>query len=561
MRALLAAVAMFVAVGSSLADDASRPNVIVVMTDDQGFGDVGFHGNDRIRTPHLDRFAAEGTELTRFYVEPVCAPTRASLMTGRSYYRTGVIHTSRGGAKMHGDERTIAELLRAAGYRTGIFGKWHLGDIAPMRPGDQGFEESLVHASGGIGQTPDVPNSYTDPWLRRNGRRERSVGYCTDVFFTEALRFVERHREEPFFVYIPTNAPHTPLEVPESYAAPYREAGLDDTTTRVYGMVTNIDDNLGRMLRRLAELGLRENTLVLFLTDNGAQQRRFNGGLRGRKSMTYEGGVRVPCLAQWPARWEGGRRIDTLAAHIDVVPTLLEVCGVHTPDDLALDGRSLVATLDDGTAWEDDRAVFVQCHRGLEPTPGRNAAVVTQRWKLVLGPGTFSEAPEASEPLMELYDLLADPGESNELAAEHPERGAELRKRYETWFADVRRTREFQPGRIDIGGAEAATHLCRYQDGHYVDGKPHGWDVRVVKGGRYRVDVVREPNNTRGVIAVRWNGRTTEHTVGPGLPMAVVPLAAGEGRIDIWFERDGKRERPTNNGTLGDATLRLVKDG
>ena len=229
-----------------------QPNIIIVLTDDQGFGDVGVHGNDKIRTPNLDRFAQEGIEFTRFYVSPVCAPTRASLMTGRYYYRSGVIHTSRGGAKMHGDEVTLAETLRDAGYRTGIFGKWHLGGNYPMRPMGQGFDEALIHKSGGIDQAPDKPNSYFDPLLWHNGQEFKSKGYCTDVFFNAALEFIEDNKDEPFFVYLPTNAPHSPLVVDEKYSSPYADMGLDDRTAKVYGMVENIDENFGRLTAKLA---------------------------------------------------------------------------------------------------------------------------------------------------------------------------------------------------------------------------------------------------------------------------------------------------------------------
>ncbi len=203
---------------------ADRPNVIVILTDDQGYGDVGVHGNKVIRTPNLDSFANAGVDLTRFYCSPVCAPTRASLMTGRYYYRSGVIHTAHGGAKMAGDNIAISELMRDAGYATGIFGKWHLGDNYPMRPQDQGFMETLIHKSGGIGQAPDKPNSYDNPILWRNGHEVRESGYCTDIFFRAAIDFIDRQRHNPFFVYLATNAPHTPLEIDEKYVALFREA-------------------------------------------------------------------------------------------------------------------------------------------------------------------------------------------------------------------------------------------------------------------------------------------------------------------------------------------------
>ena len=398
----------------SHAKEQSRPNIILVMTDDQGYGDLGIRDNPHLKTPNLDRFAREAVQLERFYCSPVCAPTRASLMTGRYYYRSGVIHTSRGGAKMHGDEVTIAERLKQAGYATGIFGKWHLGDTYPMRPVDQGFDEALWHKSGGIGQAPDVPNSYFNPQLWRRDRKVESAGYCTDVFFDAALEFIRKHRERPFFVYLPTNAPHTPLEVADEYAEPYRKLGLDDTTARVYGMIANIDENFGRLLSELERRGLRENTLLLFFGDNGPQQERFNAGLRGRKSSTYEGGIRVGASLQWPARWSKAKQIETIAAHIDIAPTLLAAAGVTSPEGPAFDGVNLLPLLDGQASQWPQRPLFFQCHRGLAPKPFPNCAIVTDRYKLVGFPGTFNreDLDTSGEPILELYDVQADWAES-----------------------------------------------------------------------------------------------------------------------------------------------------
>lgn len=222
-----------------------KPNIILVMTDDQGYGDLGVHGNDKIKVPNLDRFAQESLEMTRFYVSPLCAPSRASLMTGRYHMRTGVLHTSRGAAKMFGGEVTIAEMLAAVGYRTGIFGKWHLGDNYPMRPQDQGFHEVLIHKSGGIGQTPDKEATYFKPVLWHNGKRVRPEKYCTDIFFDATIRFIESNKERPFFVYLPTNIPHKPFQVADRYSDPYRALGFSDTVAKTYGMLTNFDENFG----------------------------------------------------------------------------------------------------------------------------------------------------------------------------------------------------------------------------------------------------------------------------------------------------------------------------
>jgi arylsulfatase A-like enzyme len=540
----------------------SRPNVIVVMTDDQGFGDLGVHQNPYVRTPNLDQFARDGVQFSRFYVSPVCAPTRASLMTGRYHYRTGVIHTSRGGAKMHGDEVTIAERLQTAGYRTGIFGKWHLGDNYPMRPTEQGFGEALVHKSGAIGQQSDAPSSYFNPRLWHNNEPKETNGYCTDVFFDAALQFIEENRERPFLVYLPTNAPHAPLDVDPRYSDRYKAMGLDDTTARVYGMVENLDENFGRLLAALDRLGLRQNTLVVFLTDNGAQQARFNAGWRGRKGTTYEGGIHVPAFVQWPARVQGKRTIDRIAAHIDLFPTLLDACGVEAKSHNVVDGTSLLPLLTGKASPENwpDRTLFLQCHRGLEPKRYQHIGVVTQQFKLVGYPGTFNDedlTTSTAHPVLELFDLAADPGEKNNLAAQDAAMTTTLRRAYDSWFEDMRRTRGFAPGVIHLGSdREPRTHLSRYQDGTYVAGEARGWKVKVLHGGRYDVTYLRGKYDGTLTLVVEWNGKSTRHRLPAGSNRITAELEAGEGTLDIWVESaDGKRLPFPENDTSGDAIL------
>ena len=370
-----------------------RPNVLIIITDDQGHGDLRLHGNPIIQTPHLDRLARAGVQLTNFYVSPVCAPTRSSLMTGRYNYRTGVVDTFQGRAMMRTEEVTLAERLSAQGYRTGIFGKWHLGDTAPMRPIDQGFGESLVHRGGGIGQASDPPGGthYFDPILQHNGKSERYAGYCSDVFTNAAIDFMATERSRPFYLHLAFNAPHTPLEVPESYHKLYASTDLAndkfprigqplagpaprDVTAKVYGMVTNIDDNLGRLFKRMDELGLTDNTLVVFLTDNGPQQVRYNSGMRGLKGTVFDGGIRVPCFVRWPGKIVAGSTVHRIAAHIDITPTVLEACGLPKADHL--DGVSLWPLLTGKTKPADwpDRTLFFQWHRGNVPKRFRSFA-------------------------------------------------------------------------------------------------------------------------------------------------------------------------------------------
>lgn len=540
-----------------------RPNVIVLLTDDQGYADVGFHGNTQLKTPHLDEFARQGIEFDRFYCSPVCAPTRASLMTGRYYYRSGVIHTSRGGAKMHGDEVTLAERFQSGGYRTGIFGKWHLGDSPPMRPQDQGFDECLVHKSGGIGQSPDQPNSYENPLLWRNGQAVRPSGYCTDIFFDAALQFIAGHRQSPFFVYLATNAPHTPLEIAESYVEPYRQAGLDETTARVYGMITNIDENFGRLLKRLEQLRLRDDTLIIFMGDNGPQQARYNAGLRGRKSQVYEGGIRVPCVWQWPARWKSPGHIQQIAAHLDVAATLSELCQLPLDDTPRFDGISLRPWLDQGPAASTtDRRLVFQCHRGLTPHPFHNAAVVTQRFKLVCEPGTFgSEQPPATPTRFELYDLQADPGESRDVSIEHRQVVNELKRDYENWFQDVRLTRQFEPGRIRIDDRPIV--LCRYQDGQFQSGKSTGWPVDVRRGGTYVLQIRRDTVEKGGHVSVRWRDTVKRYRVDRPSDPLTVELEPGRGLLQVLFQPHDADQpiQSSQNTTDGDVTLTPAGQG
>ncbi len=550
--------------GYSTVSGVERPNVVLVMTDDQGYGDVGVHGNDKIRTPNLDRFSEQGVTFTRFYCSPVCAPTRASLMTGRYYYRTGVVHTSRGGAKMQADEVTLAEMLSSAGYSTGLFGKWHLGDNYPMRPIDQGFDEVLRHSSGGIGQTPDKPNSYFDPLLWHNGCSFKAQGYCTDVFTDAAIEFIKTNRDGPFFVYLSTNTPHTPLEIADEYVERYRKMGLSETTARVYGMCENIDDNFGRLLATLDTLGLRDNTLIVFLTDNGPQQKRYTANLKGRKSWVYEGGIRVPCFVQWPGRFSGGRVVDRIAAHIDLLPTIVEACGVVLPKNVRIDGVSQLPRLSGtDTKLDDERLLFFQCHRGLRPQRYHNAAVVSQRFKLVMHPGTFGDEQLAVAGVgagagAELYDIARDPNEDRPLV--NAKRQKQLVAAYNEWFDDVRTTRDFVPGRIIVGSDEEnPLRLCRYQDGTYRgDGFSHGWAVEVVRDGNYKLHVdqgdVKQP--VPGRIHVRWLER--ENSIATKDGQAVFKLGKGTGTLDIWFQADGEtRKRIGLNTTEGNVKLQF----
>ena len=490
--ALAVTVLGFLGCGGQPAEEAFQPpNIILVMTDDQGWAQVGSHGNETISTPHLDRLASESVEFTRFYVSPVCAPTRASLMTGRYNYRTGVVDTYLGRAMMHGDEVTLAEMLGDAGYRTGIFGKWHLGDNYPLRAIDQGFQQALIHKGGGIGQPSDPPEtSYFDPILQHNGEQKQFQGYCTDIFFDAALRFVELNRDQPFFVYIPTNAPHSPYDVPESYIELYAAKGLNDKDARIYGMITNIDDNMGKLVAKLDELDLAANTILIFMTDNGPTTQHFTAGLRDQKTSPYDGGIRVPFFLRWPSQLQAAK-VDRLGAHIDVAPTLLDAARIEAPASVEFDGVSLMPLLRGDVILWPERTIFIQSHRGNEPQLYRNFAAVGQKYKL-LQPLSFRKPAPADTPL-QLYDLESDAGEQNDLAGERTEVLADLKKQYEDWFEDVSASRGYDPPKIFIGTEYENPVILTRQDWRmagadgWADGYLGYWEVDVKSAGKYDI--------------------------------------------------------------------------
>jgi len=509
------------------------PNVVVIMTDDQGYGDLGFHGNPILRTPRLDALARESVRLQRFFVAPVCSPTRASLLTGRYHPRTGVVDTYIGRSLMHPGETTLAELLAAAGYRTGIFGKWHLGDNHPMRPIDQGFEEALVLKGGGIGQPSDPPggDTYFDSTLLRNGRPEKTRGYVTDVITDAALDFIARRRGEKFFAYLAYNAPHAPLEVPDDDREPYRGLGLAETTERVYAMVSRIDRNVGRILDRLAELKLDGETVVVFLTDNGPQQGRFNGGLRGRKGTVFDGGIRVPCFIRWPGPLEAGHHVDQIAAHIDLTPTLLDACRVMPPAKVRFDGRSLLPLLRGGRVEWPGRTLFFQWHRGDEPVLGRAFAARDEEWKLL-------RADDAG-PLL-LFHTRSDPWELEDVSARHPEVVERLRTSYEAWFRDVSATRGFAPPRILLGTPHEDPVVLTRQDwrgpraGNQRDALGH-WEVEVARDGTYEITLHYKAAAKLASVKFSLLGASVEGRIEAGQKRSTlgpVKLPRGAGRVE-----------------------------
>ena len=543
------------------------------MTDDQGYGDFGFMGNPVIRTPNLDAMSERSAMMERFHVSPVCAPTRANLMTGRYNYRTRAIDTYIGRAMMEPEEVTMAELLGDAGYATGIFGKWHLGDSYPLRAQDQGFQEVLVHRGGGIGQPSDPPGGerkYTDPILFHNGEQTQMTGYCTDIYFDAAMDFFEENQQagKPSFVYIPTNAPHGPFhDVPEDLYSAYMDMDLRpvmvgeasdeeyeefrDLTARKFAMIENIDQNIGRLFERLKAIGAYENTLVMFLVDNGPNGVRYVRELRGSKGGVNEGGIRTPFLAHWPSQLKAGVTSDRVAAHYDVLPTVLEATGTPKPADLQLDGRSFLPLLKGEEVTWPDRAIYVQWHRGDVPVRYRKFAAIEQQYKL-LHPDFDSETPPA-EPSFELYDLQADPGEMNNLASAKPEIVARMKSDYDAWFDDVGSTRpdNYAPPRIQIGTPHEETTVLTRQDWRRLSGAGWSqgalgnWMVEFAAAGDYDIRILFKPASADGELAVKIGGYEKSMPVNAGdteITLSAATLEAGDTEVNAALTLAGKTE-------------------
>lgn len=530
-RSALAFLCLAIITSAGAAD--RPPNVLLIITDDQGYGDLGLHGNEKVQTPNLDALGRESVQLTRFHVSPVCSPTRASLLTGRYNYRTGVVDTFIGRSLMWPDEVTVAEIFSQAGYRTGLFGKWHLGDNYPMRPQDQGFQEVLVGRGGGLGQPSDEPgtdpqSSYFDPVLQHNGRSEKFQGYCTDIFTDATLSFIEENRNRPFFAMLATNAPHSPLQVPESYLTPYLSAGLPETVARIYAMVTNLDDNIGRVLSKLQRLDLEKNTIVIFMTDNGPQGMRYNAGMRGTKGTVYEGGIRVPCFIRWPGTLAPSQ-VDRLAAHIDITPTLLAACNVTPRENVKMDGVSLLPLLrgeENAAGNWPDRTLHFQWHRGDQPEPFRQSAALTQKWKLVNG--------------RELYDLENDPEEKTDVATEHREVAAQLHASHAAWFAEVTPRCRTNPSPIVIGTHHENPTLLTRQDwrGPQAGWTPTSfgyWEVEVAESGIYAITLLMPPAATPREVRLKIGQvevRTPLPANADSVQVPTLRLPAGRTRIE-----------------------------
>ncbi|WPR73172.1 arylsulfatase [Flavobacterium sp. NG2] len=492
-----------------------KPNVIIVITDDQGYGDLGHTGNTIIKTPTIDQFAKQGVSLTNYHVGTTCAPTRAGLMTGRNCNRNGVWHTIMGASMLNREEVTLADVFKNNGYKTGMFGKWHLGDNHPFSPNDRGFEEAFYHGGGGVGQTPDYwNNDYFDDTYLRNGTPEKVAGYCTDVWFQEATKFIESKKDSPFLCYLSLNAPHSPYNVPKEYYDLYKdESSLIESQKRFYGMITNIDDNFAKLLKKLDDLKIADNTIIIFTTDNGTsngykvdektgQVHGYNAGMKGTKSSEYDGGHRVPFIIRWPnGKLTSGKSLPELTAHVDMLPTLCSLAKIKFKSDKIMDGTDISGYLT-GKSKLKERMLVTDTQRISWPEKGKNSCVMDGSWRLING--------------KELYDTKNDPGQTKNLAQNFPDRVTKMNAFYASWWDSV--IKETKYSTIDLGVDEHEVITCH--DARTIDYlppwnqemiregnpmKPAPFFVNFVKSGSYKIKLGRWPEESGVALGAEIN--------------------------------------------------------
>jgi arylsulfatase A-like enzyme len=523
---LISSAVIFMALGNVQAAD--KPNVIVVLSDDQGYGDFSAHGNPVLKTPNLDALARQSIRLMDFHVCPMCTPTRGQLMTGVDACRNGATSVCAGRSFVRPGIPTMADIFSAAGYKTAIFGKWHLGDSYPNLPHQRGFSESVYHLGWGITSMADTwENDYFDGRFFHNGRLEKYPGYCTDVWFNQSLDWIKQQKTagNPFLLYLPTNAPHGPHWVADKYKQLYPGAG---PASNFFGMIANLDENMARLTKTLDETGLADNTILIFFHDNGgtAGVNTFNAGMRGRKTMYYEGGHRAACFIRWPGGKLAPREIDELATVQDLLPTLIDLCGIPKPARAQFDGLSLAPVLRGAAspATLSERMVVVQY--GQKPEK-YDSAVMWQKWRLVKG--------------SELYDLRTDPSQAQDVAAKNPAVLKRMRDHYDQWWAGVEPLLA-QPVPIVIGAdAENPVTLTSADWWNvYCDnmndlrrGKPENsnWTVSVAKDGEYEIALRRWPREADAAITAAvpaFQAVDGQLPAGKALPIASIRLTVGD---------------------------------
>lgn len=551
----------FITFVCSASEALERPNVILIVTDDQGYGDMACHGNPWLNTPNLDQMHSESVRLEDYHVDPVCTPSRAALLTGRHSLNTGAWAVTEGRQLLDPNETTMAQIFADSGYHTGMFGKWHLGDTYPYAPRFRGFMEVVCHRAGGIDEIGNPKgNNFFDDTLFRNGQKEKIGGYCTDVFFNETIRFIQQNKDSPFFVYLPLNAMHGPFNVAEKYSQRFISMGHPEERSKFYGMIENFDENLGRLFFALRHSRIEEDTIVIFMGDNGTAQGGnvesggFNAGMRGKKGQVYEGGHRVACFVRWPAGLKAGKEVSQLTSNHDWLPTLIDICQLKRPVGVRFDGRSIAPLLRaEERIWED-RKIFIDRQGDQLEMSGINGpnrgqrypqyAVLTERWRLVNG---------------ELYDIKSDPGQSNNIAKQHPNLVEDLYSAYREHYLDVTR----HNGRnmpFYIGANEEHVTSITVRDWHPTNRRViwkkeqlsddtlsiNGyWAIDVRKAGRYEFILTRHPLDDLKPIGakrarIRLGDIDKEISLKPGDEQAVfhIDLTPRQAILQTWLTDD-----------------------
>ncbi|MDH3648957.1 MAG: arylsulfatase [Saprospiraceae bacterium] len=549
-------------------NSSQKPNVIIILTDDQGYGDFSCHGNPVLQTPVMDQLYSESVRLTDFHVAPMCTPTRGQLLTGMDAMRNGATGVCQGRSMIRNGIMTMADYFAAGGYATGHFGKWHLGDSYPHRPQDRGFQETLHHPAWGITSLADhFGNSYWDPFLRlasdnipgKDHIEKQYQGYCTDIFFEEAMHWMKRQSDQnrPFFLYLPTNTPHVPNWVDKEYAEPYEEIGVHNgvpVPSNFYGMIANIDENLGRLEEFLINENLKESTLLIYLNDNGTQSRNaasiYNAGMRGHKTQMYDGGHRVACFFRWP---EGnllhGRDIEVLTHVQDILPTLADFCQLEM-DRFNGNGHSLVPLLTDPIATLTDRKLVIQySFQETSGTPWNRAIVLWNKWRLV-GPH-------------QLFDLNSDPHQIHSVTHLYPNIAAQMRKHYEDWYAEAKPLYD-EPRLIHLGHFENGPVTLYSNDwvGGYCDNPPNliaanttgYWNVIVEQDGDFEIELRRWPEESGLALTAGVKGediRAHETFAGDELGARPIHMAV----LKIGDFEESKKVDPQASATTFQASL------
>lgn len=555
-RMLIAAMAVVFSSFAGISKGTTAPNVIVVLTDDQGYGDFSCHGNPILKTPNLDKLHGESIRFTDFHSAPVCTPTRGQLLTGRDAMHNGAWAWAFGHEMIHGNNRTMADIFKANGYRTGHFGKWHLGDNYPYRPQEKGFEETIKHGGASTHQTPDYwqNDNFDDFYLHKDGKFRQHKGFCTDVWFDLSMDFMKRcqKKKEPFFLYLPTNAPHYPHYVAESYSSPYK---AEKNAANFFGMISNLDENMGRLNAFLEKNQLKENTILIFMTDNGATTgyKIYNAGMRDKKSSYYEGGHRIASFIRWPAGGLGvPRDVDAVSQIQDILPTLMDFCELEyaakTIDNF--DGISLAGLLSGTKTQLPDRKLVVQWSSKDYPDYGR-AAVLWGKWRLVHD--------------KELFNIVDDPAQKNNVAKEHPEIVKTLQAHYAQWWETVKPVVSIY-SRIGIGGEENPSRLSCFEwtkksttavnvttQGCVVNGSEinGSWMLDVVESGTYRVELLRYPKEAETAMTAAFPETQREYRKFP----ACKALPIAEARLQVGDFDESIRVNPADKAAIFEVKL------